>query len=194
MMHFRFNPERFAQALNLLLAKTGPKTHGEICKLIYLADREHLLKHGRPIVGGPYNALPRGPVPSFVLDTLEDLAWSTFEAQAARKQVPEEYVSFLDRYVEVRVEVPFAVYAAKPSNDMSLLSESDREIVNLISDTYGKMSFEELVELTHKHAAWRRTPRPSEIDYALFFVDSPAGKDVSEYLAMMRDEDAPVAA
>ena len=194
MLRFAFNHERFSQALNYLLGKVGPKTHGEICKLMYLADRLHLLRHARPIAGGPYHALRNGPVPSFVLDTLEDLAWGVLDGASAVPQVPPAFVSSLERYVTVAPGTPYPVYAAKGSGSIGMLADSDREVLDQIAAEHGSKPFIDLVRLTHQHAAWRNTPQPAEIDYRLFFVDAPEGKDSLDYLSLMLDEGEPAPA
>ena len=43
-------------------------------KLLYLADKYHLLKYGRPIINDTYVHLDNGPVPSKALDIINDVA------------------------------------------------------------------------------------------------------------------------
>ena len=41
-------------------------------KLLYFADKEHLLKHGRPILGDVYFCMEHGPVPSYSKNIIDD--------------------------------------------------------------------------------------------------------------------------
>jgi Protein of unknown function (DUF4065) len=47
-------------------------TKWRICKLLFLADKLHLLRYGRPITGDAYYAMKLGPVPTNVLNVLDN--------------------------------------------------------------------------------------------------------------------------
>src|SRR6266550_2674945 len=86
---FRFNANKAAQAANKLLRWSGgERNYMELVKLLYLADRESLLRLESPITGDRIMALPLGLVLSHVLDLIrwgpsneEDAPW--FEAVSA---------------------------------------------------------------------------------------------------------------
>jgi len=42
-------------------------------KILYFADREHYAKYGRRIIKDTFCALPNGPVPTFLYDTIKSL-------------------------------------------------------------------------------------------------------------------------
>ena len=56
---------------------------------MYLADKEHLVRHGRPIVGDHYHKLPHGPIPTRGLDMLRG------RTQATENALLEKYVSVI---------------------------------------------------------------------------------------------------
>ena len=57
------------QALNYFARKKNGKINKmKAIKLIYLADRYHLRKYGRPVVGDDYWAMKYGPVASSTLN------------------------------------------------------------------------------------------------------------------------------
>jgi len=72
MKHMRtleFDHKKATQALNFFAKRAGGKiTKLNALKLIYLADRYHLRKYGRPIFSDTYWAMPYGPVASSVKD------------------------------------------------------------------------------------------------------------------------------
>lgn len=188
ILTYPFDPDRFAQATNYLLQKCGPCTHGKLCKLIYLVDRYHVVQYGRPVVGGAYNSLPYGPVPSVALDVMEDMAMATVEEPAA-PQVDSAFTSRLDQYVEVSIKGRNPVYIARAAETHPMLSDSDREALDHVATKYGTYSWSQLVTLTHQHVAWKNTPRPGEIDYRMFFLDEPgAQQGAQEYLELFQEE------
>src|SRR3990167_7093267 len=73
--------KKATQALNFFAQKKDGKINKmKAIKLIYLADRLHLRKYGRPIVGDAYWAMKLGPVGSRTkrvaeLDTMPDEAY-----------------------------------------------------------------------------------------------------------------------
>ena len=67
---FDFRPEKFASATAYLAERKPEVTKKELCKLLYFADKRHLLRYGRTITGDKYFALEQGPIPSNELDAL----------------------------------------------------------------------------------------------------------------------------
>src|SRR5207249_3792384 len=69
----RFNERKATQAAaHLLRLRGGSMSYLKLIKLLYLADREALLRWGRPISTDCYMAMDRGPVLSRVLDLATD--------------------------------------------------------------------------------------------------------------------------
>ncbi|MEK7474420.1 MAG: Panacea domain-containing protein [Candidatus Coatesbacteria bacterium] len=188
VLRYPFDTRRFCQAVAYLLARCGPKTRGEIGKLLYFADRYHYVRYGRPVVGGPYNALPWGPVPSVAIDILEDLERSAIDTQPAPPQVGPGFVEALKSYVTVTAGQPYSIYSVREGAPRTHLSESDIEALESVSTRYCSLNFWQLSSLSHEHAAQKKTPEPDEIDYLLFFEDEPgASNDVKSYV-MMHEE------
>jgi uncharacterized phage-associated protein len=53
-VRFQFDPEKFVDAVAYLAQACPSSTKLSICKLLYFADKEHLLRYGRPILGDHY--------------------------------------------------------------------------------------------------------------------------------------------
>ncbi len=65
VMPFSFSHRKATQALNFFAAKAGGKINKmKALKLVFFADRYHLRKYGRPVVGDEYLAMNYGPVAS----------------------------------------------------------------------------------------------------------------------------------
>jgi len=179
---------RFCEAVNYLLDRCGPKTKGEIGKLLYFADRHHYVRFGRPIVGGSYYALPLGPVPSVAIDVLEDLERAVIDGRSNGPQVSPEIVEALKVHVSVKPGQPYNLYYTKKGVARNYLSESDIEALESVASKYGSLDFWGLSRLSHEHAAQKKTVEPEEISYGLFFEDEPgASEDVKSYV-MLHEE------
>jgi uncharacterized phage-associated protein len=137
-------------------------------KLIFFADREHLFRFGRPIVGGCYVAMPHGPVSSELYDAIKT-------APTAGRLLLERRGNGI-------------VLTDAPSDDA--LSESDVEILDETDKTYGTLDAWRLRDMTHRLKAWRknfRETQPSKsfcLPYEEFFLD--AGR--SDMLAVVRED------
>ena len=81
-IQFRTNRKKAVEAL-VFLAENQPRIDVfHVCKVIYFADREHLRKFGRPVLGDNYFAMDDGPVPSFILDVLRQQLRSAYRNPA----------------------------------------------------------------------------------------------------------------
>src|SRR3954465_16031103 len=69
-IRFNFNPEKALEALVWIAARDPGITFYYIVKVLYYADKLHLNRFGRPILGDRYIAMEHGPVPSVVYDML----------------------------------------------------------------------------------------------------------------------------
>ena len=81
---FPFKPDRASQSiLGLLHRHGGSMDKLKLIKIIFLADREHLVKYGRPIVGGNYVAMDLGLVSSSLKNYIE--------GKVKQKQLPASF-------------------------------------------------------------------------------------------------------
>lgn len=187
---FEFDPTKFVDSVVCLLARVGPATRMKVVKLLYLADRFHVVHYGTPILGDRYYRLPYGPVPSRALDLLEaaaDLARGDPEVTA--DEVSEQLLK------RVEVKDPgskMARYVAKekaPSADS--LAPSEVDALNAIASKYGGWAAPALSNLTHGHRAYVDTAASQEIDYRLFFLDEAGASDEAlRYLEFTRADRA----
>ena len=149
-LKFRPNFDKIVELL-LYLAHVRPGADKyQAVKWFYLADREHLVRYGRPITFDEYYALDYGPVASKTLDIL----------QGNRRVMREAGLSHL----------PFVTQAGKAYNgsdtifitghrrnvDKMLFSKSDLRVFDEIIAKYGKMNFGQLFSITHQHNAYKK--------------------------------------
>lgn len=137
------------KAAILYLAQCGmPEfTKGKLCKLLFLADKLHLVQYGRPITGDSYAAMEHGPIPSCVLNILDAI-----EAETPRTSEAIELAAALN--LDRRFRYPRLMPAARPK--LTNLSESDIEVLNEVVRRYGTKSFTQLRHLTHDLPAYEK--------------------------------------
>lgn len=163
--------KKATQALNFFARKKDGKINKmKAIKLIYLADRLHLRKYGRPIVGDAYWAMKLGPVGSLA------------KRAAELADMPEDVLSYAKKYIQPADDKKRSFVSLKPV-DLDLFSESDLECFEKVYDVFsGKDQFE-LAELTHKYPEWLKHEKELlsgkkrvKMDYDDFFA-SAAGDD-----------------
>lgn len=147
-MPLKYQP-KFAKIVELLLhlAHRRPGTDKfQASILFYLADREHLNRHGRPITQDEYFAFSFGPVASRTMDLLEQDRWTMEEAGI--DHLPFDFVENSRREESMTV-------IGRPLREVNtdLFSRSDLQVFDAVLDEYGHCSFEELSHVTRDHDA-----------------------------------------
>jgi uncharacterized phage-associated protein len=184
MPSFRFLPDKLLDAVDYMLRQVGPCTRMKLVKLLYLADRYHLVRHGTPVLGDRYYRLPWGPVPSRSLDVLEAAA----DVAAHDPEAPSDDLS--ERLLtKIEIMDPESKYPNYRSRQLpgqpEYLSLSETEALDAVAKEFGNWPAIELSKLTHQHQAFLRTNPQDEIDYRLFFLDEPGVKpEAVEYFEL----------
>jgi uncharacterized phage-associated protein len=119
----------------------------KLCKLIFLADKSHLVRYSRPITGDFFCAMEYGPVPSDTLNILNDLLSGTIDQRVQR----------LMDCLEVDRSYRFPHFRSKKKLDFeNYLSPSDIQVLDEIVRLHGEKTFDELKALTHEMPAYRK--------------------------------------
>jgi uncharacterized phage-associated protein len=189
-LRFEFNLDKFAAAMAYLadVGKIQDLTKLKATKLLFFADKAHLLKCGRPILGDRYVSMDHGPVPSAALDLMNRLI------------APDE----IDDPVREQLRTTLSVHRLSFARNHPFrarvhgeaicqhLSQTEREVLDEVIATYGHKPVGELIDLTHKEYAWRISdgtrPRGScaPMPYELFFE----GEQTAEANALRELADA----
>jgi uncharacterized phage-associated protein len=152
-LQFRFNFAKFIQAL-VFFSKNGVSdlTKLKAAKLLYFADKEHLIRYGRPIIGDVYYALKLGPLPS----QADDLLSEAEAAHLAGPSTPEQEEFF--RYLDV-VSDYWPLFVARNEENFRVFSKSDLDILAEVTKKYGKLDWKRLVDLSHEEPAWEKADK-----------------------------------
>lgn len=134
------------ESIYYLLNKVGSATKIKVIKLIYLADKYHLIRYGRTVTGDDYYAMEHGPVGSTVLNVISfnDTSLSKNEYAYASK--------LFDKIDEKTLK-------AKPGiqlGELEMLSESDKEALDFVIDKFGRKTEWELRDYAHKYPEWNQ--------------------------------------
>lgn len=150
-LEFRPNLAKIVELLLYLAHKSPGADKYQAVKFLYLADREHLNRYGRPITSEVYYALPYGPVASTAKDLLENNQWTM--RRAGIKELPFE-TEKVDRPSPDKAPL---IVLGKPMRDVDLeiFSRSDLRVFDEILEKYGNYDFDALYKITHDHAAYK---------------------------------------
>lgn len=184
---FKFKIDKFVTCIAMFAKENfGDFDKLKAAKLLYFADKYHLVRFGTPIIGDNYVHLDFGPVPSKALDILNDACENRTITYAEGESNKDKFTEYL---VVKKTLWHFPSFALKKDPNLDCLSESEQEAVLSTIEQYGKYSPGELIDLTHQDASWLKTERNEEIDYRLFFDNEPdARSEALEYLESLSEE------
>lgn len=161
---FAQKPDKLVETMLYLSLKGMKLDQYQVVKLLYLADRAHLIRFGRPITFDRYVAMKFGPVGSAAYDLLK--------GKSAQGIAPSELPFDIRKHDEVTL-------LGKPKREIkkSVLSKSDLLILDSIIKEFGGMTFDQLFKITHEHfaydRAWKnRSSGADEMRYEDFFPEN----------------------
>ena len=165
-----YNYRKAIQVLNFFAIKEGGTINKmKAIKLIWLSDRAHLRKYGRPILNDNYYAMKFGPVPSFTKDLCEcDNAFLDDSEKNERNSYIKPHHSNMN-------------YDSVADLNTKLFSQSDLEILEAVYSHFGMHDpFYLANTLSHQFPEWKKHEETIntngrsrvEMDYEDFFENS----------------------
>jgi uncharacterized phage-associated protein len=147
---FEFQPEKALAVAAYLASRTG-ETMYTILKMVYLADRCHLERYGRPITGDNFIAMKEGACPSRIYDSMKVL----------RGEHNNNYLPNSEKYLEVDPTTYDVSVKNMPSLDV--LSASDIECLDEVVSILKRLGRWEIRKMAHD-AAWNKTNPNATMD------------------------------
>ena len=133
-MVLRFNERRATEAAaRFLKLRGGRMSYLKLIKLLYMLDREALLRWGRPVTTDRYVSMDNGPVVSRIYD----LAPGTDPTWRHYISAPQEYEVALICEPETKE-----------------LSRAEEELIEGIFASFGKLNRWDLVRISHDLPEW----------------------------------------
>jgi uncharacterized phage-associated protein len=173
-VEFQFDFDR-ALAAMVCIAIQAPRSLDtyKMCKLVFLADKIHLVRYSRPITGDSMCAMEYGPVPSSIYNLLKSLIAGN---------VNDHQTQVLARHLRVDKSFQYPRFSIIEA-DLDLkeyLSNSDMRALDEVVVLHGSKSFDELKALTHEMPSWKNawnnpektSKNPSMTFEDLFLEDS----------------------
>lgn len=137
-----FDYKKATQAINYLTKREGGQIDKlKLIKLVYLADRYHLRRHGRPMVNDIYYAMPLGPVGSSAKDITE---FSDF--------LDVEERGYAGKYIAHGAQDNTVVSIADVDTDE--FSKSELEALDFAYNQFGMYPASTLVDVSHRYPEW----------------------------------------
>lgn len=145
------NLKKVVTVLCFLTDELGPIDKLKACKLLYYIDKLHLIEYGRFVTGDIYFKLPLGPIPSQVLDIINE-----------KKNLFEDEEEYFKKYLIIGSDKNRTI-KCKSKPNFNELSESEIVIIRRVIDEYGRYSASRLVDISHKETAWQNASEHGEI-------------------------------
>jgi len=162
-----FSQRKVAQMTAFLLDRgRGRMNCLKLMKLLYLADRESLKRHGEPISGDRYVSMDHGPVLSQTLNLingaveLEEEGWGHWIADRA------------DNDVSLRRKVS--------RNSLDELSNAELSVLEAIYAKFGKWNKWKLRDYTHRYCPEWKDPKGSSLPIEIIDIFKALGRSPAE--------------
>ncbi len=177
---FNFDFEKFLNLMIYIASKVDNLDVLKAMKFLYLIDRHHLVREGRPITGDVYYRLDWGPVPSLSYDLLKQM---DDDNPSSTRDLPDS--TRLRECLNLDKNTRHTTYRSKVDADLEYFSETERDSIEAVIAQYRDIDSVSLMNLTHQHVAHQKTPHRCKIDFRLFFEDDPgASRDAYEILEL----------
>ncbi len=141
----RFNEEKTLNAMVYLAGQTGKIDLYLLMKMLYLADRAHIVKWGRTITGDRYKKMDLGPVP--------DNAYSMINSLRGLSQWHTNLENCLQYKENKRKKEYFVLAVCSPK--VRKMSKSDRAILDAVYQDYKDYGFQEINRAVHDDPAYK---------------------------------------
>ena len=170
-MWLRFNEAKATQtAARLLKLRGGKMSYLKLIKLLYLIDREGLLRYGRPVTTDRHVSMPRGPVVSIIYDLITG-------------DVPPGEPTFWRRHISAPRDFEVSLFC-DPGDDE--LSAAEEKLIDDVYTEHGRKSRWELVRYTHDLPEWQ-DPRGSSIPISYSDILRAGNKTEAQIAAIESD-------
>ena len=163
-----FDEKKAINAVLYIVEKLVRKDFHKIFKILYFADREHLITYGRTITGDEYIAMNDGPVPSNLYDIFKAVRGNSFYKDDGT----------FSQYFYV---TDWDIINSKKNADTTELSKTDMKLLDECIAKYGDMSWDEVREKSHDYA-WRNTTANRPIRFEDIVLEAGGDDEYIDYL------------
>ena len=162
-----FSQRKVAQmAAHLLDRGRGRMNYLKLMKLLYLADRESMKRHGQPISGDRYVSMDHGPVLSQTLNLIngavrpQERGWNHWIADKAGYEV--------------------SLRRKAPRDALDELSDADLDVLDAIYAKFRRMDQWKLRDYTHRYCPEWTDPEGSSVPIEYVDIFRALGRTSAE--------------
>jgi len=146
-----FDIKKVANALIFFLDKqVSFLTKTKFIKMMFFVDMLHLEKYGRSVFADSYIKLPKGPIPSLTLNTINAAA------EGCDNEDTEELVREFSKYISVQCKPNekhggnMTFFIKESEFDERIFSRSEIESLNRVADSFINFDVDSIIEATHE--------------------------------------------
>lgn len=167
-IQYRINYTKAIETVLWLVSQKPDLDIYHIGKAIFYAEKCHLNKYARPIIGDIYQKGEYGPFPSTIRDIIQQKTeWLNPD------QLRESIKAF-----EV-VNNPYPTPIPKRLPNLNYFSGTDLECLTKALNEVGDLSFDELRDLTHEEESFLSAIENNQINYELLIdKDNPLRNEI----------------
>jgi uncharacterized phage-associated protein len=169
MPYFKIDISKAKAVILYIADKFGESDFHKVFKILYLAEKAHLVQYGRSIEGDTYMAMKYGPVPAFIYDAFKAIRGDGYKMPG----LENFYNAFevINKYSLIIKEKP----------DMDELSESDIQCLDKAIDESKNLDFQQLSDKAHDDA-WKNVERDDAMDIIAIAKSGGANEEMIKYI------------
>lgn len=133
----------------------------KLFKILYFAQRQHLVEYGRTIIDDTFQARQYGPVSGFIRKGLKLIECS--------RPLSEDFRLF-GKDIKVDIESDHQIISSRTPADTDELSVSDMRMLDRFIQEFKDMKSEDISALSHEDRAWIKAYTRSQTDPQLRFM------------------------
>ena len=174
-MKFQFDIEKAILSLKFILVNFEEFTADfhKIFKILYFAEKMHLSKYGRAIIGDRYIAMKNGPVPSTVYDIFKILKGESI--------LKLDYVA--DISMDFKIIDDYYVQLLNRDFDIDIFSETEQECLIQSIEENKLLDFNTLTSKSHD-TAWGQTTQNDVISPFQIALAAGANEEMLKYISL----------
>lgn len=162
---YRINYDKAVEVIIWLADQKPDIDIYHVAKVLFYADKMHINRYARPILGDTYISMDYGPVPSGVRDLITKNSW-----------LNPDYLQIIEDSLKIE-QSPYPRLTALRKPNMDFFSGTDIECLQESLGKYGNKSFDELKNLTHAERYWFETDITQPINYVLMVDEDNPNRD-----------------
>ena len=164
MPTFKFDQDKAIAAILYIVESINNADMHSVFKTMYFADRSHLAKYGRPVIGDQYIAMEDGPVPSIIYD------WCKYS-----RENDESFEGFF----HLKNNSFYIDTLQKP--DLDEFSASDLECIDEAIELIKHLTYQQRKDLSHDDA-YTKAPINGEMNILRIASSGGADEEMLNYI------------